>query len=383
MGKDGTFKLTSIPTDVKEPASKKKVKIHNKPSVDIQKLKELHAARQERASEVRQRTLDNIKRQEDEEEEKRKKTLEKIDAKTRRIEEKNAITETLAEYAKNVKNQRLGGGSRRTYVDRVIYQYEQNPGPMYDPDRLRDRLDAPGVKITKGNPKGEIEWCEYRARNTPGPGQYTDATYKLPKGGRLPPNGENVSISKGYIEWEMYRASKIPGPADTGNLTKKQRLGGSIMGGEFPKFTPMGLVESAVYSKRNMPGPADYEVGGMADGGQGACISKTSVKSDVEWAMERASKLPGPGEYSTKNTGIGGMLVNSGQGRSAPSAHMCRAERKTTTDDALRLGKSTPGPGTYGLGRSVSREGELRQLRKAALRQIKEQEPARSHSALA
>merc|ERR1711998_279045 len=123
MGKKDTFKLTSIPTDVKEPASKKSLKIKrdDKPSVDIQKLKELHAARQERASEVRQRTIDNIRRREQEEEDKRKKTLDKIEAKTRRIEEKNAITETLAEYAKNIKNQRLGGGSRRTYVDRVIY----------------------------------------------------------------------------------------------------------------------------------------------------------------------------------------------------------------------------------------------------------------------
>ena len=27
------------------------------------------------------------------------------------------------------------------------------------PLRLRDRLDAPGVKMSSGNPKGEIEWC--------------------------------------------------------------------------------------------------------------------------------------------------------------------------------------------------------------------------------
>jgi len=266
-------------------------------------------------------------------------------------------------------------------VDRVIYQYEANPGPVYDPDRLRDRLDAPGVKMSSGNPKGEIEWCEYRAKNLPGPGQYSDPTYKLPKGGRLGPNGEHVTKVKSYIEWEEYRASKIPGPSDTGTLTKKQELGGSIMGGEFPKFTPKGLVESVVFSKRSVPGPADYNVQGN-DSGRAACISKTSVKSDVEWAMERAAKLPGPGEYSTKNTGIGGMLVNSGQGRSAPSAHMCRAERKTTTDTAMRLAKSTPGPGTYGGGRTVSREGEIRQLKKAALQQIREQEPARSHSAL-
>lgn len=302
---------------------------------------------------------------------KRTAMLSKIEAKTRRIEEKNAVTEALAEYTKNVKNQRTSGGSRRTYVDRVVYQYEQNPGPHYDPDRLRDRLDAPGVKMSTGNPKGEIEWCEYRARNLPGPGQYTDPVYKLPKGGKLPPAGEDKKKVKSYIEWEEYRASKIPGPSDTAVMTKKQMLGGNLLGGKFPKFTPMGLVESAVYSKRSIPGPADYSVN-AGDAGPAACISRTSAKSDVEWAMQRASKLPGPGEYSTKNTGIGGTLVNSGQGRSAPAAHMNRAPRKTTTDLACRLAKETPGPGAYGSKRTPSREIEIMNLKKAAISQIKE-----------
>jgi len=384
MGGKDTFKLTQIQTDVKNPESKKSVSLRNRgPSVDILKLKELHAARQDRATEVRQRTLDNIKRRDQESEDRRNQTLAKIDAKTRRIEEKNAITECLAEYSRNIKNVRMsGGGSRRTYVDTVVYQYEQNPGPHYDPGRLRDRLDGPSAKIAKGNPKGEIEWCEYRARNLPGPGQYSNPEYKLPKGGRLPPNGENASVSKGYIEWEEYRASKIPGPADTGVLSKKQALGGALMGGEFPKFTPKGLVEQAVYNKRNMPGPGDYSLAAPY-ASRAACISQTSVKSDVEWAMLRASQLPGPGEYSTKNTGIGGFLVNSGQGRSAPSAHMCRAERKTTTDQAIGLAGRTPGPGEYETGKTPAREAELRILKKAALAQIKEQEgPPRARSSI-
>jgi len=304
-------------------------------------------------------------------------------AKTRRIEEKQAITECLSEYARNIKNVRIGGGgSRRTYVDRIVYQFEQNPGPHYNPDRLRDRLDAPGVKIAKGNPKGEIEWCEYRARNTPGPGQYSDPTYRLPKGGRLPPNGDGASVSKSSIEWEEYRASKIPGPADTGFLTSKQSLGGNLLGGAFPKFTPKGSVEAAVYAKRDVPGPGHYTVN-YGDRGKAANISKTSVKSDVEWACIRASQTPGPGEYSTKNTGIGGMLVNSGQGRSAPSAHMCRAARQTTTDQAILLSGNTPGPGAYEPDVSMQRQKELRQLKKAALAQIKEQDtPVRSHSSI-
>lgn len=383
MGKKkDTFSLTQIDATVNEPKSHKTVQLKAQPSVDIMKLKELHKARQDRAAEVKQRTLDNIKRREDEKAEKARKTMDKIQAKQRRIEEKQAITECLAEYARNIKNVRTsGGGSRRTYVDRIVYQYEQNPGPHYDPYKLRDRLDAPGVKITQGNPKGEIEWCEYRARNTPGPGQYTDPNYKLPKGGRLPPNGENASRSKSSIEWEEYRASKIPGPADTGNLTKKQALGGDLLGGAFPKFTPKNFIEIEVYNKKANPGPGHYTVN-YNDAGKSANISETSVKSDVEWACIRASQQPGPGEYSTKNTGIGGMLVNSGQGRSAPSAHMCRAPRRTTTDQAIALARHTPGPGQYEPDRTPAREAELRQLKKAALAQIKEQEAPRSKSSL-
>lgn len=388
MGKD-TFKLTSIPTDVKEPQTTKKLRVKrdDKPSVDIAKLKELHAARQERNNEVKNRTMENIKRREEEEEKKREGLLQKIDQKTRRIEEKNAITETLAEYAKNVRNVKFSSnGSRRTYVDRIVYQYESNPGPVYDPDRLRDRLDAPGMKISQGNAKGEIDWCEYRGKQIPGPGSYSKIQYKLPKGGRLPPNGKDAAVSKTFIEWEEYRASKIPGPADTGIMTEKTQIGGGLMGGAFPKFTPKGLVEQAVYNKKHIPGPGSYKVnqGMELSDGQAALINKSSAKSDVEWAMIRAAEIPGPGEYSSKHTGVGSMLVNSGQGRSAPSTNMCREERMTFTEKAIRLAKQTPGPGTYGTGRTPSREAELRQLKKAALTQIKEQsgEPPRAHSVI-
>jgi len=386
MGGKDTFKLTSIPTEVKEPQTTKKVRVarDSKPSVDIEKLKELHAARQERANEVKRLTMDNIKKMEEEEERKREAVMKKIDAKARRIEEKNAITDTLAEYAKNVRNMRLGAnGARRTYVDRIVYQYEANPGPCYDPDRLRDRLDAPVSKISDGNAKGEIEWCEYRSKNQPGPGKYSDVNFKLPKGGRLPPNGDKAKKSKTYIEWEELRASKIPGPSDTGTITKKQMLGGDILGGEFPKFTPKGLVESVVYNKKHVPGVGEYKVSTEISEGRAVPISHASAKSDVEWAMDRSSKVPGPGEYSTKNTGIGGTLVNSGQGRSMPSVHMCRAEKKTFTDNVMRLAKQTPGPGAYMGHNTPSREQELRNLKKAALQQIKEQsEPPRSKSAL-
>lgn len=385
-GQKDTFKLTSIQTEVKEPASTKKVRVarDDKPSVDIEKLKELHAARQERAAEVRRLTMDNIKKKEAEAEENRAKIMKKIDAKTRRIEEKNAITETLAEYAKNVRNVKLGtNGARRTYVDRVVYQYESNPGPVYDPDRLRDRLDAPSSVISKGSAKGEIEWCEYRGKNIPGPGKYSDVNYKLPKGGRLPPNGDNVSKSKTYIEWEEHRAKQLPGPSDTGTMNDKQRIGGALTGGEFPKFTPKGLVESVVYNKKHIPGPGQYKVATEIEAGRAVPISKSSGKSDVEWAMHRSAKVPGPGEYSTKNTGIGGNLVNSGQGKSMPSVHMCRAEKRTYTDNVMRLAKQTPGPGAYGGERTPSREAELRNLKKAALQQIKEQsEPPRAHSSI-
>merc|ERR1712166_1107325 len=320
MGKKDAF-LTSIPTDVKDASSSKKVTLESKKksrptektaSVDIERLKALHQERRDVCS--------------------------KLDQKARRVEEKQAITEAISEYAKNKKNVRIGaGGSRRTYVDTIVYQYEQNPGPHYDPGKLRDRLDAPGMKIAQGNPKSEVEWCEYRARQLPGPAQY--------------------------------------------NVPKGQRIG-SCSGGVFPKFTPPGLVESSVRSNAYKPGPGQYQVETDDGKGPAACISKSSAKSDVEWAMQRAAQLPGPGEYSTKNTGAIGNKVSSGHGRTAGATHINRAERRTITDIQVARRQGLPGPGEYGNFRTPSREAELRTLKRAALQQIKEHESTRSKSSM-
>lgn len=388
MGKKDTFSLTSIPTDVKDASSTKKVTLESKkkrekpaPSVDIERLKKLHQERMDRAAEIKQKTLDNIARLKDDDERKRRDVCNKLDAKARRVEEKQAITEALSEYAKNKKNIRINaGGSRRTYVDTIVYQYEQNPGPHYDPGKLRDRLNAPGIKMSEGNPKSEIEWCEYRAKQLPGPGQYTDVKYELPHGGRLGPCGPDVVASKNYIEWEEYRAKQLPGPAEY-SVPKGARIG-ACSGGVFPKFTPPGLVEASVRANAYKPGPGEYKVDASSKAGPAACISKSSGKSDVDWAIYRASQLPGPGQYSSKNTGAMGNKVSSGHGRTAGATHICRAERKTITDIQVERRRGMPGPGEYGNFRTPSREAEIRGLKKAALQQIKEHEATRAKSSL-
>ena len=93
-------------------------------------------------------------------------------------------------------------------------------------------MDAPTTKIAEGNAKGELDWCEYRGKQLPGPGQYYNMSktstdpkdwkpktglpeYCLPKGGKLPPCGMNVTKSKSYIEWEEYRAKQIPGESSS------------------------------------------------------------------------------------------------------------------------------------------------------------------------
>jgi len=136
MGKKDAF-LTSIPTDVKDASSSKKVTLESKKksrptektaSVDIERLKALHQERMDRTSEIKQKTVDNIERLRQDDERKRRDVCSKLDQKARRVEEKQAITEAISEYAKNKKNVRIGaGGSRRTYVDTIVYQYEQNP----------------------------------------------------------------------------------------------------------------------------------------------------------------------------------------------------------------------------------------------------------------
>ena len=48
---------------------------------------------------------------------------------------------------------------------------------------------------------------------------------------------------------------------------------------------------------KSMPGPGQY---GRADAPRpstGVLFSESNAKSDIEWKMYRASKIPGPGQY--------------------------------------------------------------------------------------
>ena len=102
----------------------------------------------------------------------------------------------------------------------------------------------------------------YRASQTPGPGQY-DPVDKKNATGKF-----STSKPKSDVEWKIYNASKIPGPGQYDLPDTMAKNGGKI-----PSRcgAPTRMYASAV-TRRSKP------------------------KSDVEWMIYRAARLPGPGQ---------------------------------------------------------------------------------------
>jgi hypothetical protein len=85
------------------------------------------------------------------------------------------------------------------------------------------------------------------------------------------------------------------------------------------------------------PGPGDYNgVSLETTLPGGGRFNLSNPKSDVEWKMHTASKLPGPGQYDTPNlgTGISGGRFNM-------------SKPKGIIDQAIYKSASLPGPNSY------------------------------------
>lgn len=127
---------------------------------------------------------------------------------------------------------------------------------------LRDQLPGPGeynvpTTIGKGigaakwgttNPKSDVEWAIYYAKDLPGPGQYD---VKEPSS--APCARFSQFTPKSDVDWMIYRARSIPGPGQYEPAQVKTRA--SVT---FSKFTPKGEIDKIVEKSREQPGPGDY-----------------------------------------------------------------------------------------------------------------------------
>ncbi len=98
------------------------------------------------------------------------------------------------------------------------------------------------------NPKSDVEWAIYYAKDLPGPGQYD---VKEPSS--APCARFSQFTPKSDVDWMIYRARSIPGPGQYEPAQVKTRA--SVT---FSKFTPKGEIDKIVEKSREQPGPGDY-----------------------------------------------------------------------------------------------------------------------------
>jgi hypothetical protein len=138
-----------------------------------------------------------------------------------------------------------------------------------------------------------------------------------------------------------------------------------------------------------LPGPGAYHY--VAPPRKGGTISSHVVKSDMDFALERAREQPGPGEYelvpldrgksstmSGRTRGAGDVLISQASRRPGPGEYelpRARVRGGVFTVDTKRqissLPAIAPGPGAYMQTPTIKQEREMRQLSKQVVRLVK------------
>lgn len=215
-------------------------------------------------------------------------------------------------------------------------QFKVDPAVQKKSMKELSRPRSPVKKVvTDGVSKSSIEWLEYRARQTPGPGEYNvhSRHQQLQLAGKF-----NESRPKSDIEWKMLRAKAVPGPGEydtKGHADRERSRAGSRFSGSRPKSD----IDWKIYHAKQIPGPGEYISPATTGnhGPSGGRFSKATPKSDVEWKCIAASKVPGPGAYGKMNAGL-----------PPPSGgRFSVAKPKSELDWQIHRASQTPGPGEY------------------------------------
>ena len=209
---------------------------------------------------------------------------------------------------------------------------EYSPGPAdYD-------VPAPphpqGGRFSEANNLNLMHWVEKRARELPGT---TGAVPKLaePEGGRFPHR------SATYLERLMAESATAPGPSDYARRSSKGDDHKDVSGGRFNEGKPKSDIEWQMFRAARIPGPAHYKVPRGLDR-RGGTISR-SVKTELYGnEIRRARLLPGPKYNPRAVKGYTSSHSVSALGVNAPTA----------LDQHIASEKKTPGPGAF--------SGELR-----------------------
>jgi len=240
----------------------------------------------------------------------------------------------------------------KTWLDRIAMIASETPGSMaYRPLRYQ----APGGgRFSTAKPKTSVEELIYNKREIPGPAKYGDADLPRRGGGKF-----NESRALSDVDLLMLRSAESPAPGDY----NPRYADASQISQRFSTANPKSGVELLIYEKKNLPGPGQYNVKDpMLRGG---VISKGKMKSDVDWAIYRASSIPGP-KYDLPPMRVNGLFGKIGDGNP-----------KSNLEWTIYRAAQLPGPGAYKINGEFDKEAG-RDKRKNKKNRIKRSSSATS-----
>ena len=220
--------------------------IHVK-QVQMKKKAEQEAKRVKKVLRMRRR-IENANRARREAEYRNKVAVKKLQLSWARMDKMKEIDEAIRVQRDLQKKNDLI--KRHKWIAETELERSITPGPGEYQDHSTDMVNnTRGARWGKHNPKSEIEWIMYRARQIPGPGEYTpfDPKSAITGGtwGKYTPKSD--------VEWKMLRASQLPGP---GEYKPKEVQPANMQA--FGNFDPPSEIEKVIRRASAVPGPADY-----------------------------------------------------------------------------------------------------------------------------
>ena len=158
-------------------------------------------------------------------------------------------------------------------------------------------------------------------------------------------------------------------------------------------------------STASLPGPGAYDAHAPIGAGKGGRISSHRVKSELDFALDRAAAQPGPGEYELHQLDRGKSSTMSGRTRGTTDMMMLQNARRPgpgayevvpgrvrggvfALDDARQLNQNStklpaiaPGPGSYHQTPTIRQEAEMRQLSRQVVQLVRNRSSLTSKSA--
>ena len=192
------------------------------------------------------------------------------------------------------------------------------------------------VRFFESRAKTPLEWVEYHAKQTPGPGAYLLKTER-PSTGKF-----STAFPKNYIEQAEHRGKREPGPFDYPQPGMGSKL--NDPGGAFSTSYPKNYIELEEYRAAQVPGPK-YKIPQTPTSGLFGKISEANPKSQVDWLVYAARRKPGPGQYpvSGGRTRFGGGPAGGGRFGTSNPKNFIELEQLRCSDhpapDSYRINK--------------------------------------------